>query len=162
MANIYSLDLEKDSSQYASIANASQTGLNLTDELTFEGWIKLETASAGISVPIVNKYAGGTVDSYVFYLYDSNLYFLNSYDGTNICSAHVAWTDSTGIWYHVAVTKTGTTVKFYVNGAQQGATQSLVNGTIYDGTVEFAIGHYTGQYFDGLIDEVRAWNIVRT
>ena len=74
------------------------------------------------------------------------------YDGLNAsCSVNVSWTPSTGTWYHVAVTKSGTSVKFYVNGSQQGSTQTCTGTDIYNGTAPFEIGGWAAgaTYHDG-------------
>jgi len=39
-----SIDLERSSSQYLSITDASQTGLDFTGDFTIEGWVKLESS----------------------------------------------------------------------------------------------------------------------
>ena len=42
-ANTHSTDLESGSSQYWSITDASQTGLDITGDFSIEGWVKLES-----------------------------------------------------------------------------------------------------------------------
>ncbi len=73
----------------------------------------------------------------------------------------VSWTPSTATWYHVAVTKSGTTVKFYVNGTQQGTDQTGAFATIFDGTAPFSLGVWeqTGEWIDGKLDEWGVWNV---
>lgn len=58
-------------------------------------------------------------------------------------------------------------VKFYVDGSQQGSTQSKTYTSIYDSTTAFQIGTINhggtpSQWFDGKIDEVRLWNTARS
>ncbi|MGE4053278.1 MAG: LamG-like jellyroll fold domain-containing protein [Vicinamibacterales bacterium] len=164
--NTYALDLESGSSQYASIADASQTGLDITGDITMSAWIKLESFAYEQMQHIISKRQGsGNQRSYNFYLYQnagSPLMILDTQsDGyAASCAVNVSWTPSTGTWYHVAVTKDGTTVKFYVNGTQQGSTQTCTSATIYNGTAPFQIGALTGEssYFDGIIDDVRIWS----
>ena len=67
-------------------------------------------------------------------------------------------------WNHVAITNDGTTAKTYINGIEQasgpsGGPQiidrtSLLIGKNLDGSA--------GAYFNGLIDEVRIWNVARS
>ena len=56
MANSHSLDLESSSSQYASITDASQTGLDITGDLTIELWAKFESLPSEYNYSIVSKW----------------------------------------------------------------------------------------------------------
>ncbi|MEW5830355.1 MAG: LamG-like jellyroll fold domain-containing protein, partial [Chloroflexota bacterium] len=69
-------------------------------------------------------------------------------------------------WHHLAVTFNDATneIKYYIDGAQLGstitATQSIPNNAN-----PLNIGRrsvYGGEYFNGTIDEVRIWDVVRT
>jgi uncharacterized repeat protein (TIGR01451 family) len=65
-------------------------------------------------------------------------------------------------WTHVAQTFDGSTVTLFVNGAQV-ATKAIA-ASIQDTTNPLEIGsdHIFGQYFQGLIDDVRVYNIALT
>lgn len=164
MAQTHSLDLELSSSQYASIADASQTGLDLSDALTFEAWIRLESVSATEQM-ICSKFVVAGQRCYYWAVTSSTIVLSISTTGNNDVAASVSWSPLTGVWYHLAVTKTGTTVKFYVNGKQQGADQTLAASAIFDAASPFSVGCYgpgTGNFFDGLVKDVRVFNDVRT
>jgi len=62
-----------------------------------------------------------------------------------------------GVWTHVAATYDGTTLRLYVNGTQ--ASSKAVSGAIVTTTGALRIGGNTiwGEYFSGLIDEVRVY-----
>jgi chitodextrinase len=64
----------------------------------------------------------------------------------------------TGTWSYLAVTYDGSTLRFYVNGTQVGSTSKT--GAITTSTNPLSIGSDSiyGQYFNGLIDEVRIYN----
>src|SRR3990167_7449913 len=168
MANTYSLDLEAGSSQYAAIADVSQTGLDLAGDMSAEAWVKFESTPGASGIyTIISKYQPASNKSYLFYLYNDagtlNLRFIGSNDGSTDNTVSVTWTPSVGTWYHTAVTKSGTTVKFYVNAAQQGTDQTIANATLFNGTAQFSIGEAGGgSFFDGLVDDVRMWSDVRT
>jgi hypothetical protein len=58
---------------------------------------------------------------------------------------------STGVWYYIAITRSGNDYKVYVNGSQAGATQTL-SGSLYAGPIN-ALGWngvttYSNMYFD--------------
>lgn len=83
------------------------------------------------------------------------LVFFYSTTGANALSIGVNWTPSTGTWYHVALARSGTTARFFVDGSQVGTDQTL-NATIYNGTGTLRIGRSATQYdFNGWIDELR-------
>src|SRR5206468_2316498 len=64
----------------------------------------------------------------------------------------------TGVWTHLAASYDGTTLRLYVNGAQ--VSQSAVSGSIAASSSPLRIGGNAiwGEYFTGLIDEVRVYN----
>ncbi len=173
---VYSLDLELGSNQYASISNASQTGLNLSTKGTIEAWVNFESLpNNGIYQNIVSKDAGGTNRSYSFRLFNSSgTYRLEGlvYDGGNFDLYSYNWTPIVGVWYHVALTidvgnPSATTFEFFINGVSVGNGTAIVNNNlsaINNSTASFVIGRQDGiaSYFDGLIEEVRVWNDVRT
>ena len=181
MANTHSLDLEAGSSQFAQIADGSQTGLDLSGDFSIEAWIKLEEMVSvhGTNMVIVSKYEGGGNDkrSYLFYANTSDKLALNvSSDGTTdngqylVINADTALPASTGVWIHVAVTFdiSTETCTFYVDGKSDSSTVASgtgVGATIYNGDTPFGIGalvNETAWYFDGLVDDVRVWSDIRT
>ena len=175
--NSHSLDLERTSSQYASIADASQTGLDLTGDFTIEAWVKLETTPIGAEQIIAAKYDLSSQRSYRFELHDGSgqLRLIVSDDGS-INAGHTieststsTLTDTTG-WHHVAVSfNIGTeAVKFYLDTVEEsGSNTGTIGATLHNSSAPFSIGcqFNTGSaltFFDGLIDEVRVWNDIRT
>ncbi len=66
-----------------------------------------------------------------------------------------------GAWHHVAATYDGTTRTLYLDGKAIGADQPGTHGV--PGANNLRIGSAnSGEYFNGLIDEVRVWNVART
>jgi len=177
MANSHSLDLEASSSQYASITDASQTGLDLNSDFTFEVWFKLESlpSTAGNPYKIIDK-DDGTNRSYSLQIHHSypvaNSLLLNYFDssGSNKSNIVEGIVDSgdVGSWVHIAcsVDLSASTCVVYKNSVSQSVDVSGTNnGTIKNTNTDFVIGaRYGGiaHYFDGLIDEVRVWDDIRT
>ena len=159
-----SIDFEKGSTQYAAISNASQTGLSFTDIMTLEGWFKFESNTG--TYLISKRAPTSNQRSYSLSTAITTINLDTFFNGLNTgCSVSVAWTPSLATWYHIAVTKNGTSVKFYVNGVQQGTTQTGTNGTISTGTAAFEIATSStdpGGEYDGRMVLVRAWNTERT
>lgn len=167
----YSIDLELSSSQYAYITDGSQTGLDITGDISVEAWIKLEQlpSSSGTSFAIVNKYEStGNQRSYSFqFQNDDKLYGYYSGAGTAVTSlatsSAILSSSDVGKWVHIAlsVDVSAKTWSVYKNGVSQSTT--YVGGSetsIYNGTAEFRIGGTN--YFDGKIDNVMVFSDIRT
>ncbi|HEX2808675.1 MAG TPA: LamG-like jellyroll fold domain-containing protein, partial [Kineosporiaceae bacterium] len=73
----------------------------------------------------------------------------------------------TGTWYHAAATYDGTTFRVYLNGVQENSV-AVANGPGTGSTHPAALGTAldttgaTGGFFDGVLDEVRIWNVARS
>ncbi|MEI6327046.1 MAG: LamG domain-containing protein [Candidatus Roizmanbacteria bacterium] len=66
---------------------------------------------------------------------------------------------TTNTWYHVTMERASGTIKFYVNGVQTANTSASVPTT----PTVFRIGSQTAvRYFNGLIDDIRIYNYVRS
>jgi len=174
--NTHSLDFERGSSQYAHAADSAS--LSITADITLEADIKLESlpSVAGTSFCILGKwYEGDDKQSYMFSIDTTNkLRLYISADGTynNYANWQSTTTISIATWTHIAVTldiSAGTTV-FYIGATVEAGTNIDSAGTytsIEDNTSSFAIGAYNTQgtpywYFDGLIDNPRIWNDIRS
>ena len=172
MPNTHSLDLELSSSQYAGIADGSQTGLDITGNLTIEAWLKPES-QPGLNTEraFVSKYAEpGNQRGYLFEYIDSGgvkkLRLVISDDGVDVDTFTFNQTLSDGVWYHVSVvwTAASSTGEIFVNGVSIGSS-SGTRTSIHNSTGDFRIGtdmRTAPTYFDGLIDDVRVWNTTKT
>jgi len=161
-ANTHSADFESGSSQYANIASGSYTGLGIVGNQTIANHINFESLPtsgnamliAEMRVAISNRGAylwqlkndGGTLKFSFFHR--------NSSDQTDEILAN--WTPSTGTWYHIAVTISGTTVQFYVDAATQGSSGTLTNTREHDAGSDFEIATLegTGSFLDAKVDEM--------
>ena len=65
-----------------------------------------------------------------------------------------------GVWTHLAGTYDGSFVRLFVNGEL--VDSSAYSADIGAGDAGFYLGGITYNYYDGLIDEVRLWNVTRT
>jgi hypothetical protein len=68
------------------------------------------------------------------------LYFWYTTNGSDLTNKNASWTPVISTWYHVAVTRSGNDLRFFVDGAQIGTTQSLSGVTIFDSTSAMLIG----------------------
>ena len=152
---------------------AATPSLNLTDELTVEAWINPSgwgnflTFGLGrlIDKHHISLYL---VDSYLALHPHSAVLQLSHSDGTISYSNSPEASITLDQWQHVAVTYKGTSneVRMYIDGIEQVVSQSIPSsGPIADnGTHDLVIGNdVNGSFgFDGIIDEVRIWNVVRS
>lgn len=172
ITNTQSIDLELSSSQYLTISDANQTDLDVTGDLTIEAWINPESIGTTARL-IVAKYNSSSDRAYKFYI-DPNGYLVGVVDeaanGTDQSSSRSStdFDSLIGEWTHVAMTYDSSTgeVDLYVDGTNdtpsylQTDASSINNssGPFHIG----AMGSTPVNFFDGLIDEVRIWNDVRT
>lgn len=176
--NTYSLDLEAGSSQYAFITDAAQAGLDITGSITLEAWVKIESApGVGITYSIISKLdgdGGASLRQYRLAYRDlagvKQLIFSVSSDGTGANTQHLALAQdlNTAIWKHVAAVWDAADgdVDFYVDGLLVGnvlGTLAVIANTTTPFTIGCNLNVGVGEnFFDGLIDEIRVWNINRT
>jgi len=181
--NSHSIDLELSSSQYLSITDAAQTGLDITGDITIEAWIKLEQlpSTAGSHFRIVAKWLVSkfaylfsirymtTADGFEF-AWSDNGDFSTGHRGLVKNDVSVFTAADVGKWRHVAVTvdvSAGAAgVKFYKDGSEQTSKTTSFDEitSIANTSADFTIGAEVtpASYFDGLIDEVRVWSDIRT
>jgi hypothetical protein len=184
MANTYSLDLEKASSQFASISDAAQTGLDITDKITIEVWAKHESF-------VNNDYHTCVIKGRDSYAHDSicNYALRVAVDGSGNATIQFYYNDGsgfhvfqqttpslvTGTYFHIAVTFTfgqGADIKLYVDVSPVTGTWVAGNGNaaVPANDNYFSIGAIhildgapaPDEEMDGLFDEVRVWNCIRT
>lgn len=161
------VDLESTESDYLSASDSSS--LSITGDMTLELWIKPESTPSSAGLLTKFKFTGSNDRAYLFGLNISGsnrMDFYTSSNGTDQNNANVSWTPSLGTWYHVAVVYDASegSATFYVNGSQQGTTQTGLHTSVYDSAASFNIGAYNegSNNFDGVIDEARVWNLIRT
>lgn len=171
-----SIDLEKDSSQYAQ-ANDS-VSLSPTT-LTIEMWLNFESlpATNGIQmVPINKTNSADTDDSFnvgfssadnsIFVNVASTLNFSSRYDCQTAANAVVA--GDLGVWRYWAIVMKSSdgTIQVYKDNVQITCTAAGAGRTIADSTSKVTLGAQVSdaplRFFDGKISLVHMWSVVRT
>jgi hypothetical protein len=144
---------------------AASASLETTGALTIEVWVKFTTLNATNQL-FDNRSTATGQSGYDFYVnHTNNQINLDMTNGSGGgVSALVSWTPSTGTWYHVAVTVNGSNnnTNFYVNGVQQGTTQTgfAYTSNTSDKTLGVAVDHT--QASNAEISLMRVWNTERS
>jgi autotransporter-associated beta strand protein len=151
-------------SQAITVPDAAS--LDITAGITVSGWFN---ASGGLATyaKIANKSYTSNAAPYTIYClgFDGASHLRGEMDGGGTQYTVAGTTTlSTATYYYGTFTYDGTTLKLFLNGAQEGNTTSHT-GTIATDNVAFSIGEadYSTpvNFFTGTIDEVEVSNIAR-
>lgn len=136
------------------------------NQITLEAWVRAESFKPTFNDgTIINKEQNGFMsdNGYMIRVGGSGQVNFNIGDGSwhEITSPTNSLT--VGTWHHLAATYDGATMIIYVDGNIVSSSTSFT-GNIGNSTADLRIGNVTNlsRCFDGDIDEVRIWNIVRT
>ena len=132
--------------------------LRLTSAMTLEAWVR-PTASASWRCAMLKETSGGLA----YGLYASNTSsrpggFLRVGSVGSDVDATAPSAITLNAWTHLAATYDGATLRLFVNGTQ--VTSRALTGSIVSSTQPLRIGgnQVWGEYFAGLIDEIRVYN----
>jgi hypothetical protein len=166
-------DFEYANSEYLSITDASQSGLEFSTTFSASFFFKLESDKGGYHM-FFSKDNSGVPNRQYFFAYDDNVNKFDLYvfqDGNIYWNGNISYTINTGTWYHVVITfnagnSTGSKCKYYINGVDAGTvTEGGTCGSIQNTTQPFLVGFatlYTTSYLDGVMDDLRMWSRVLT
>ena len=134
---------------YASITSQADFGFG-TGDFTVEGWMYLD-ATSGVQT-LTDFRAGVDTDTAIWIYADGADAKVNVGNSTVITGTTAL---SATTWHHIALTRSGTDTKLFVDGTQVGSTYTDSND--YGNTKPIYIGaeHDTGGALDGNIDDLR-------
>ena len=135
----------------------------ITDNFTIEFWVKTSmNSNTGSSWSQGN----GIVDGEASGSNDFGTSILNNKLAFGVGSTTIQSFTSinSGKWVHVAVTREKSTglIRIYINGAQDMNGSSNTNTLNASSTLTLGKIQTNSNYFNGAIDELRIWNVVRT
>ena len=149
------------SNDYVAFTEANSPVYN-NNALTIEAWIK--STSTLTEEEIVNWGNNAGQNVVEFRMSTGNIEFGMDVSGWYQVSSNSMVND--GKWNHVAVTKDGNNIKFYINGKLDASGTISVSPSVNRMTIANVFqnnSYHSGRYeFLGQIDEVRIWNSVRT
>jgi hypothetical protein len=140
----------------ARVTVADSASLDLTTGFTLMAWV--QPSAAGAWRTIVMKEAAGNLAYSLYANTDTNTpgAWFETSSGTRFMTGNSVL--PLGVWSHVAATYNGSVLRIYVNGTQAGSKN--VTGSINVTLQALQIGGNSvwGEYFAGLIDEVRIYH----
>ena len=136
----------------SSVEVQHSESLNMTQAITLEAWVFLSEMQTGNAQAWVSKYMGPQA-----WDVHSDAFFI-SRDGED--QDALEFSTPREDWVHVAAVYDGKKQRVYINGNLE-AEQDLP-GTIAPTNSMVQIGTHGNQYWPGMLDEIRIWNVVRT
>ena len=159
MANTHSIDYDGASSQYSSIADASQSGLDITGDISISCWAKFDDFT-GDKTLVAKWTTGGNLRAYRMVVPGSTaIRFDTSTDGTGSTEGTVTVSAlSANTWYHIGISKSSTTATVYLNGSSAGT--ATVDSSQANTTAAFVIGAIGNptNYMSGRMNDVIIYN----
>ncbi len=178
--------------QYVTFGPADGTSALGASTFTIETWFKrtgfgvgtstgaggFENATTGLAIPLISKGRaqadGSNLDTnYILGINDTTGVLIADFEDTGTGLNHpvsgiTPIPISTTAWHHAAVTYDGTTWNLYLDGALEKTTTLGTFTPRFDsiqhagiGTAMTSTGAAAG-FFNGLMDEVRIWNVARS
>lgn len=157
----WAMGLSRNSSMHAYSNSTTAPLMNLST-YTVEGWIKPTASCIGAGIRCEAILRDGDYDIAIS---EGTFQYVVYYNG----SSNTGWVNTgreplANAWIHVAITRSGTSLVFYLNGVSV-YTQTLPSSVASSYTgFPFRVGYagYGTTFFDGQIDEVKLWNTART
>jgi fibronectin type 3 domain-containing protein len=141
-------------SSWVTVSDAAS--LDLTNGLTLEAWVN-PTALSGWRTALLKESAGGL--SYSLYANDNTpnpavTVSIGGGDRSAVGTSQVPL----NTWTHLAATYDGAQLRLYMNGVQVGSRAQTGNMAVSAGALRVGGNAVWGEFFAGLIDEVRVYN----
>ncbi len=145
---------------YVTVPDSDQWDMG-ADDFTAEGWFRWAVDPGTGTQSLISFYDDATNNrSWLLDLNNNQLRFAWSTDGTSgtYDSFQGSFNPVADQWYHIAVARSGTSCKTFVDGVQIGSA-SLPSDIFYSATAPLALGSNSNSgganYFNGWIDSVR-------
>ena len=155
-----------DGTNYAEISDSSSLDIT-TQQLTLEAWVKPDTISPSYQT-ILHK-GDSSNENYGLYLKGDEVYF--EWVNAGVYSAETATANlQPNTWYHIAVVSLFITapvpcpscVNIFVDGSLAGTGSTPAEIVANDAPLTFGKNVSTGNYFNGIIDEVAIYSRIKS
>ena len=148
---------------YSGGSLTTNNSVVLSGDFTIESWIYLMSYHSNHRC-IVGQWKPGTSIQCSFGLTvtpNGKLYLAYGIGSSNIGITTTSNTVPLNQWVHVAVTRSGTSVKFFVNGVQDATVGTTANASFNNSTSPLRVGAsdlVSNNFFHGYIDDLRIVN----
>ena len=137
------------SGNYLSVANNTNLIVGSGD-FTIECWVNMSAVNSGNANPIISKCSSGSTTGWLLSSSSTGSWQFCDYFGNNLIRAG---TVQIGVWTHLAVTRSGSTVTLWVNGSSVGTASYSTN---FSDTAPLMIGYSADfAYTNGYISNAR-------
>ncbi len=152
----YALNLDG-VNDHAFLAPGNGFSANGTTQISVSLWFKANVSQSAKSIFHIPN-VSGSQHSVLLQIVNATTLRYYVFAGAAAPATDITFTHAGAGWTHAAWTYDGRRVAAYLNGAFRHS--SALTGTINAAANEINIGRYGtfGQYFQGLIDDVRVWN----
>lgn len=158
------IDMVRSSNQYVNLGNPSS--LQITGDITIEGWINFDGVAVDKMIIAKDKDTGGRAYTLDFATATKKMrVYINGGSGADLLSGTTSLSGAT--WYRYMATwkLSNKAITLRLNGAADGSS-TTTTAAIPSATADCLIGRrqYSGfeSNFDGIMDEVRISNVVRS
>lgn len=148
------LRLVSTSSQYASIADGSQTGLEITGSKTWMTWFK----PSSVSLQVLMAKVSGSSGVQVFFDTTYVQFYCNGLTTNSTINATISLVANK--WYHVAgvYDSANSQLRIYINGVLMNTLTA--SGSTTDSNATFYLGRNdSGNYFNGVMAHSKVFNV---
>jgi hypothetical protein len=144
------------SGDYLEVADSSEWDFG-TGAFTIEGWVKF-TGASDVSTFVSNF---NNVNGFTF-RYNNTSLCLELIWGQTLIATNTAgtWTPTNGLWQHFAVCRSGTSIRMFIDGVQQGSTATY-GGDMSGSAIALNIGCLPYSlptrlhFLNGRLDDIR-------
>ena len=148
---------------YVNVGNSLE--LRPTSAVTVMAWVKPAAITRGAHFAVSMPYSDGASWSNPWVGYGIGVGYGGGRFWININGVNREFTKGTisvGVWQQIALTFNGTTITGYIDGESVYSTSDYSGSIQYSGTPNLIVGQRSstaaGEYFNGLVDEVKVWN----
>jgi hypothetical protein len=146
-------------SSYVTIPSSLNSVFN-TNNVTLEGWFKFNVNTSGFPMLIGEAYVGDLKVTFCMHKQGNNINAGFYNNGWTVVTS--ASTIQYNTWMHIAATYDQSSIKIYINGNLDATLNA--NAALPTGSESWYIGKRwdSNEFFRGVMDEIRVWNVART
>ena len=157
---------------WVTVTDTTASKIDLTNGLTVEAWVRPTSMSGWETVVMKERGAAGTgLLSYALYAHDgapqAGMFagpaaYLRMAPALTTTDQGVREASHTALplnaWTHIATTYDGANMRFYINGVLVATRAQTGNIAVGNQALRIGGNNMSGEFFNGLIDEVRIYN----